>query len=187
MQRVLVVGGPGSGKSTFAHRLGAVANLPVVSLDALFWQPGWQESRRDEFQIKLEGVISEPQWIIDGNYLTSTGAPQLALADTIYWLDLPVLPRMIGIFNRTRRYSGQSRPEMTPGCPERFDWSFVKYALRYSRDQRPKLVAVLKKLRPDQRLVRFTKRRETDRHLFGLAMMRFNQATLERDADLAPL
>ena len=50
MQRVLVMGSSGSGKSTFARRLSAMTGIPTVSIDALFWKPGWIESGRDEFE-----------------------------------------------------------------------------------------------------------------------------------------
>ena len=49
MERILVMGSSGSGKSTFAHRLSAIIGIPTVSLDALFWKPGWVESDATEF------------------------------------------------------------------------------------------------------------------------------------------
>ncbi len=165
MQRVLVVGGPGSGKLTFARRLGALTNLPVTSLDALFWEPGWQESDRGVFQNRLQETIQSPAWILDGNYLVSTNAPQLPMADTVFWLDIPTMTRMTGIFSRIAYYYGRVRPEMPEGCAERLDWAFIRYALNYQRKQRPKLVAVLEQLRPDQKLVHFTRRRDVSRYL----------------------
>ncbi|MCS4219441.1 hypothetical protein [Bradyrhizobium elkanii] len=53
MQRVLVMGSSGSGKSTFARRLSAMTGIPTVSIDALFWKPGWIESGRDEFERRM--------------------------------------------------------------------------------------------------------------------------------------
>ena len=47
MQRIAIVGPAGSGKSTLARQLGDVLDLPVVHLDALFWQPGWREPSRE--------------------------------------------------------------------------------------------------------------------------------------------
>ena len=50
MQRVLVMGSSGSGKSTFARRLSKITGIPFVSLDALFWKPGWVDVGPGEFE-----------------------------------------------------------------------------------------------------------------------------------------
>ena len=68
MQRVLVMGSSGSGKSTFARRLSALTGIPTVSIDALFWKPGWVESDKDDFERRMIEVAREPRWIMDGNY-----------------------------------------------------------------------------------------------------------------------
>jgi adenylate kinase family enzyme len=44
MQRVLVIGSGGAGKSTFARRLAQWASLPLIHLDAIYWHPGWIET-----------------------------------------------------------------------------------------------------------------------------------------------
>ena len=57
MQRVLVMGSSGSGKSTFARRLSAITGIPTVSIDALFWKPGWVESDKHEFERRMIEVM----------------------------------------------------------------------------------------------------------------------------------
>lgn len=42
MKRVLVIGGNGSGKSTFSRKLGKKTGLPVVHLDKIFWRGNWE-------------------------------------------------------------------------------------------------------------------------------------------------
>ena len=76
MQRVLVMGSSGSGKSTFARRLSEITGLPFVSLDALFWKPGWVASDNAEFGQRVAEVARQPQWVMDGNF-TSSGAGEL--------------------------------------------------------------------------------------------------------------
>src|SRR4029434_4124671 len=76
MQRVLVMGSSGSGKSTFARRLSDVTGLPFVSLDALFWKPGWVASDNAEFGQRVAEVARQPQWVMDGNF-TNHGAGEL--------------------------------------------------------------------------------------------------------------
>src|SRR3954454_21907752 len=90
MQRILVMGSSGSGKSTFARRLSAITGIPTVSLDALFWKPGWMPSDAAEFQQRVSKAVAQRQWIIDGNYASSAaGEVRRGLADTIIWFDLP--------------------------------------------------------------------------------------------------
>ena len=110
MQRILVMGSSGSGKSTFAQRLSAMTGIPMVSLDALFWKPGWVPSEAAEFEARVTEAARLPRWIMDGNY-TSSGAGDLRrrLADAIIWFDLPRRTCMTGILT-------QDRHELWPGA-----------------------------------------------------------------------
>jgi adenylate kinase family enzyme len=168
MQRVLVMGSSGSGKSTFARRLSEITGLPVVSIDALFWKPGWVESDRDEFRARLAEVTRQPRWIMDGNYTTAAGELRREVADTVIWFDLPRAICMWGILSRIARSYGRVRPEMAPGCPEKLDFEFFHYVWTYRARQRPVLVEFFKGLRPDQSFVSFTHRSESDRYLRDL-------------------
>src|ERR1700710_1131292 len=101
MERILVMGSSGSGKSTFARRLSAFTGIPTVSLDALFWKPGWMPSDAAEFQQRVAEAVRQPRWIIDGNYASSdAGEVRRGLADTVIWFDLPRRTCMTGIMTR---------------------------------------------------------------------------------------
>ena len=71
MQRILVIGCCGAGKSTFAKELSSKLNLPLVQLDRLFWKPGWSEQEEQIFADILQTELEPDKWIIDGNYLKS--------------------------------------------------------------------------------------------------------------------
>ena len=169
MQRILVMGSSGSGKSTFARRLCDATGLPFVSLDALFWKPGWVESERAEFDARVIEAIREPRWVIDGNYTNRTGELRRELADTIFWFDLPRWVCMTGILMRIAGSYGQVRPEMAEGCPEKIDFDFFHYVWTYRSQQRPKLLKYFEGLRPDQTFVTFKQRAQADRYLANLA------------------
>ena len=169
MQRVLVMGSSGSGKSTFAQRLSAITGLPIVSIDALFWKPGWVESDRDEFRERLEKATRQPRWIMDGNYTSAAGELRRDVCDTVIWFDLPRATCMMGILTRIAKSYGKVRPEMAEGCPEKFDFEFFRYVWRYRAQQRPVLLKYFEALRPDQSLICFKQRSEADRYLDGLA------------------
>lgn len=178
MQRVLVMGSSGSGKSTFARRLSVMTGIPTVSIDALFWKPGWVESDKDEFERRMIEAARAPRWIMDGNY-TRHGAGELRreLSDTIIWFDLPRSTCMLGIFKRIAGSYGQVRPEMAEGCPEKIDLEFFRYVWSYRQQQRPKLIEYFAGLRADQSLVCFTDRTQADDYLKRLAP-RQNRASI---------
>lgn len=170
MQRILVMGSSGSGKSTFAQRLSAITGIPTVSLDALFWKPGWMPSDAAEFQQRVTEGVAQPCWIIDGNYASSpAGEVRRGLADTIIWFDLPRRTCMTGIITRIAKSYGRVRPEMAAGCPEKFDLEFFRYVWTYRRLQRPKLLRYFEGLRSDQTFIRFADRAEADRYLTKVA------------------
>jgi adenylate kinase family enzyme len=118
MQRVLVMGSSGSGKSTFARRLSEIAGIPFVSLDALYWKPGWVAPDNAEFEQRVAEIARQPRWVMDGNY-TRYGAGELRrqTSDTVIWFDLPRRSCMLGIMRRVAGSYGKVRPEMAEGCP----------------------------------------------------------------------
>jgi adenylate kinase family enzyme len=170
MQRVLVMGSSGSGKSTFARRLSEIAGLPFVSLDAMYWKPGWVASDNAEFGQRVAEVARRPQWVMDGNF-TSSGAGELRRrsTDTVIWFDLPRSSCMFGIMKRIAGSYGQVRPEMAEGCPEKFDFEFFRYVWAYRRQQRPKHLEYFGGLRSDQSLVSFTDRAQANEYLNEIA------------------
>lgn len=169
MQRVLVVGSPGSGKSMFAKKLSAITGISMVSLDALFWRSGWTPSEDADFGRRVTEATNAPHWVMEGNYLSHAGMLRRERADTVIWLDLPRMTCMIGVMIRTTTSHGRVRPEMSPGCPERFDAEFLHYVWTFRQKQRPQLARFLEGLRSDQRLIRFVRRADVDRYLHDLS------------------
>src|SRR5580704_15748028 len=137
MQRILVMGSSGSGKSTFARRLSSITGIPMVSLDALYWKPGWMPSEAAEFEQRAREACGMPRWIMDGNFMSSgAGEYRRGRADTVIWFDLPRRTCMTGILLRIATSYGVVRPEMAPGCPEKIDPEFIRYVWTYRRVQR---------------------------------------------------
>ena len=137
MERILVLGPCGAGKSTLAVALGAKLGLPVLHLDREYWRPGWTEPGRDEWTARVEELIRRPRGIIDGNYGGSL-ARRLERAELAVNLDYPrrvFFPRMVW---RLARNFGRTRPDMAAGCAERFDLEFGRYTWRYRRDVLPR-------------------------------------------------
>jgi adenylate kinase family enzyme len=135
MQRVLVIGPCGAGKSTAATELGELLGLPVHHLDRLHWREGWVEGSREELVAALAPILASERWLIDGNY-GGTMAERLERADTVIYLDYPTRLCLWRAARRAWRFYGKARPDMAPGCPERFDPAFFLYILTFRRGPR---------------------------------------------------
>jgi adenylate kinase family enzyme len=130
MERVLVIGSPGAGKSTLAAEIARVTGLPLVHLDQLHWKPGWVESGKEEFEAKVREAVARPRWVIDGNY-GGTLPLRLTRADTVIDLDLPRWQCVLGIVRRAIQHRGRTRSDMAEGCPEQLSLEFLVYTLRF--------------------------------------------------------
>lgn len=142
MQRVLVIGPCGAGKSTLARQLGARLGLPVHHIDQLNWQAGWVESSKDDLRTRLAAIVAQDSWLIDGNY-GGTLDVRLNRADNIVYLDFPVWLCLGRLLKRIWTWRGRPRPDMPEGCPERFDPAFFWYVLRWNQGPRPRTEAAL--------------------------------------------
>lgn len=170
MQRVLIIGSPGAGKSTLAHRLSALTGLPLYNLDRIHWLPGWIERDREEALGELRAVLVRDRWIIDGNYGSNLPV-RLERADTVLWLDYPTRVCLKGVLRRWRQYRGTSRPDMTVGCPERLSLEFLFYVLRFRSAWQHRNARALARF--GGRVIRHFSRAETERWLERLVSSEF--------------
>ena len=93
--RVFIIGGPGSGKTTLAERLGARLGAPSYDLDWVGFRPDGSPLPREEQRKLYDTISSESAWIAAGN-ISDLTAPFFDLADAIVWLDLPRASRAGG-------------------------------------------------------------------------------------------
>lgn len=113
MQRIVVVGTSGSGKTTFAASLARLLNAPHIELDDLHWKPQWVEVPTSEFLAKADAATQSLAWVVDGNY-SKARALIWPRADTLIWLDYPfplVICRLLwrtlrGLISRNVRCNG---------------------------------------------------------------------------------
>jgi adenylate kinase family enzyme len=142
MNRVVVVGSGGSGKSTFTRELGEITGLPVIHLDTLFWKPNWTSTPKDEWVEVVRRELKRDEWIMDGNF-GSTREMRMQAADTIIVLDLSRCLCMYRILKRMVKYRNRKRPDMAEGCFERFDWEFIMWVWNYRKTSRVRLLREL--------------------------------------------
>ena len=135
MERILIIGCGGAGKSTLARKLGEKLGIPVVHLDKLFWKPGWVESAPEEIDAKIMEELRKPKWIMDGNF-NRTLPQRVKYCDTIIYLDFSRTACLMGVVKRILTTYGTVRPDMGEGCPERFDLEFLKWVWNYNKNKR---------------------------------------------------
>ena len=143
MQRVLVIGCSGVGKSTLSHQLADAWQLPLIHLDQGYWEAGWIESDKKIWRAKVAQHVLAERWIMDGNY-GGTMDLRMAKADLVVWLDYSRWICLWRVIKRTLKYHGKTRPDMTDGCPERFDWPFLVYIYDFAKKHRPRILNNLK-------------------------------------------
>ena len=120
LNRIIVVGDSGAGKTILAQQLAQRLRLSHIELDALFWEPNWTKATPEVFRQRLMQALSAERWVVDGNY-SSVSDLTWAQADTIVWLDYGLATILMRLLRRTFRRIF-TREELWNGNRE----SFVK-------------------------------------------------------------
>ena len=154
-KRILVLGCPGSGKSTFALRLQTETRLPLVHLDALWWLPDRTHISREEFDRKLEEILRTDGWILDGDY-SRTYEMRFRACDTVIFLDYGFDVCMDGIVRR----AGTERPDI-PWTEQTVDPDLVRQVEAYENENRPAVLSLMEKY-PEKQSIVFRSRAEAD-------------------------
>lgn len=137
MQKVLILGCPGAGKSTFARRLHAVTGLPLHYLDRLWHRPDRTTAAPEDFDRALAQILAGDRWIVDGNYLR-TLERRLQACDTVFFLDYPLALCLAGVQARL----GVPREDL-PWVETVLDEEFRQEILDFPTVQRPQVLRLL--------------------------------------------
>ena len=162
MKRIMIIGCPGSGKSTFARALAAKTGLPLYYLDMMYWNPDRTTKPKEEFRAALRETVALPEWIIDGNY-GSTLEVRMEACDTVIFLDYPVAVCIAGVEERR----GKPRPDM-PWVEVEPDLEFIEFIKKYNEESRPKVIELLEKYK-EKNIIIFKSRAEADEYLRRLS------------------
>jgi adenylate kinase family enzyme len=145
MERVLVIGSGGSGKTTFATRLAPLSGLPLVHLDSHYWLPNWRKRPEEEWPRIVAELLSADRWIMDGNY-GGTLEERLEACDTVFFLDIPRTQCITRVLRRQISGWGRHRPEMPEGCNERLSLEFLAWIWAYPARRRGRILQRLERL-----------------------------------------
>lgn len=160
MKKIVVIGCPGAGKSTFARRLKEMTGLPLYYLDQIWHKADRTTVSKEEFDTKLREIIQQDSWIIDGNYLRTMEC-RLDACDTVFFLDYPLEICLEGAKARI----GTVREDM-PWVETEFDEEFRQWILDFPKDQIPVIYELLKKYETEKEIIIFKSRDEAEKFAY---------------------
>lgn len=163
MERVLIIGSNGAGKSTFSFRLAEKTGLPLIHIDQIYWRDTWDVTPEAEFDRRVQAETQNPRWIIEGNNLRSLPR-RLVRADTVFWFEFPPPLCVLNIFRREWAYRGRVRPDMPDQCVSRCDMKFLRMVWDFNRRNHRKIAAMLPNAE-NIRVIRFTNYRQVEGYL----------------------
>ena len=159
MEKVIVIGCPGSGKTTFAEKLNKSTGIPLFYLDAIWHKPDKTHIPREEFDKRIQEIFSLPEWIIDGNY-SRTIEMRLKECDTVFLFDLPVELCIQGATERI----GKGRYDF-PWLETELDPEFENFIKEFPKTTLPQIYDLIEKYRNEKQFVIFKSREDADEYL----------------------
>ncbi len=160
LKKIIVIGCPGSGKSTVSRALHNKTGIPLYHLDMMYWNADKTTVEKNVFLERLSAVLKKDAWIIDGNY-GSTMELRMAACDTVIFLDYPLDVCLDGIKERR----GKPRSDM-PWIETEEDEEFIDFIKNYNEQQKPKVLELLEKY-SDKNIVILRSREQADAFVNG--------------------
>ncbi len=161
LDKVLIIGSPGSGKSYYSKKISEKTGLPLIHIDNLYWNKDKTHITLEELEVKIEEVVNKEQWIIDGNF-KNTFEQRLKKADIVLYLDFSTEQCIKGVEGRI----GTENDDV-PWVEEEFDPDFREYILGFRENIRPQMIEILDKYEEKEKYF-FNNREEIDEFIASL-------------------
>ena len=159
MKKAIVLGCPGSGKTTFAEKLRPLVGLPLYYLDAIWHKPDRTHISRTEFDARMQEILAENTWIIDGNY-SRTLEVRLRACDTVFFFDLSTEDCLWGATVRL----GKERYDM-PWIDKELEPRLEQEIVGFRENIRPGILEMLDRYHDGRQIEIFTSREAADAFL----------------------
>lgn len=159
MDKVIIIGCPGSGKTTFAEKLNKCTGLPLYYLDAIWHKPDKTHISREDFDERILEIFKKDKWIIDGNY-KRTIEMRLKECDTVFLFDLPTEVCLQGATERI----GKGRYDL-PWIETELDPEFKQFIEEFSEKTLPHIYELIDRYKTEKQVIIFKSREEADKFI----------------------
>lgn len=159
MKKAIIIGCPGSGKTTFAEKLNRCTGLPLFYLDVIWHKPDRTHISREEYDKIVDGIFKLDEWIIDGNY-SRTIEKRIVNCDTVFLFDLPTDVCIQGAVSRL----GKKRLDV-PFADDKLDPEFKKQIEEFPFVVLPRIYELLEKHKANREITVFKSRKQADEYI----------------------
>lgn len=166
MAKIIIIGCPGSGKSTLTFKMQEMLKYPVLHLDKIYHINNNEHISREELIDKVNNfALSNNNWIIDGNYI-STIEQRIKLADIIILFDFNTKICIENAINRSKK-------ERTVDMADGFDNSkikdeFLNFITKFKKESLPKILDILSNYGKDKKIIMLKDYQDVDNFLTNL-------------------
>ena len=159
MKKAIVIGCPGSGKTTFAEKLRDKTGLPLFYLDAIWHKPDRTHISREEYDARLAEILALDSYIIDGNY-SRTIECRISACDTVFLFDIPTSVCLEGAISRL----GKKRYDM-PWIDTELDPKLQAEIEAFREKNLPAIYELINKYKDGKTVIVFKSREQADEFL----------------------
>ncbi len=155
MNKVMIIGNGGGGKTTLAHQIAEKYGLPCIEIDTLQFQPGWVRTAEPELRQAIEKIHQTDRWLIDGFGPWDQIEDRARLADLIIFVDHPI---WVHFWWACQRQIAAALGEQRVGGPKDCDLRDVTRQMFETlwwvhENLRPKLVELVESLQATKKVV----------------------------------
>lgn len=159
-KKFALIGLPGSGKSTFAARLGRILGISVHHLDTHMFEPGGKKRDKQEFIEIQKAMLNEEAWVVEGCSF-STFEMRFAKADVLIYFHFSRLICFLRLFKRLFNYKSDF------GGLRAITWEILKYTWNFDKEKRARIEELRKKY-PQTEFLIFRNQKDIDLFLKSL-------------------
>ncbi len=156
-KKFALIGLPGSGKSTFASKLGRVLNIPVHHLDKHMFEPDGKKKDKQEFIEVQKSILSQEAWVVEGCSF-STFEMRFAKADILIYFHFSRFICFLRLFKRIFNY------EKDFGGLRAVTMEILKYTWKFDKEKRARIEELRQKY-PQTEFIIFRNQKDADSFL----------------------